>query len=106
MHSTVTSIRGTAHKIFNDAPYTSAGKTGTAQVINLAEDEEYDENKISERHRDNAMYIGYAPFENPEIVVTVAIENGGHGGADAGPVARALMDRYFANKEKYIANAK
>lgn len=106
MHETVTHPKGTAHKIFKNAAYESAGKTGTAQVINIAEDEEYDENKIAERHRDNAMYIGYAPYDAPEIVVTVAIENGGSGGSDAGPVARALMDRYFINKDKYIANAK
>ena len=103
MRETVT--KGTAKKVFDGASYESSGKTGTAQVINLAEDEEYDEEKIAERHRDNAMYVGYAPYDAPEIVVSVAIENGGSGGSDAGPVAKALLDRYFFNKEKYIANA-
>lgn len=103
MRQTVTV--GTAKTIFKTAEYDAAGKTGTAQVINLAEDEEYDETKISERHRDNAMFIGYAPYDNPEIVIAIAVENGGSGGATAGPVARKIMDKYFANKEKYIANA-
>jgi penicillin-binding protein 2 len=51
------------------------------------------------------MFIGYAPYDAPEIVITVAIENGGHGGADAAPVARKIMDKYFSKQEKYIANA-
>lgn len=105
MHETVYNPRGTAHDIFKGSTYDSAGKTGTAQVIGIAQDEEYDENKIAERHRDNAMYIGFAPFDNPEIVIAIAVENGGSGGATAGPVARKIMDRYFNNKEKFIANA-
>lgn len=105
MHETVYNPRGTAHKVFKGAEYDAAAKTGTAQVIGIAEDETYDEKSISERHRDNAMFIGYAPFDKPEIVVAIAVENGGHGGETAGPVARKILDKYFSNKEKYIANA-
>ncbi len=104
MEQTVSSVRGTAHKIFRTAKYTVAGKTGTAQVIGMKEDEEYDEKKISERNRDNAMFIGYAPFDDPQIVIAVALENAGHGGSEAGPVARMIMDKYFNNKDKLIAN--
>jgi penicillin-binding protein 2 len=96
MHRTVKS--GTARNVFRGTDYDSAGKTGTAQRVNVAEDVEYDKNKISKRNLPNAMYIGYAPFDNPEIVIAVAIENGEHGGSTAGPVAKVIMDRYFENK--------
>lgn len=86
---------GTAKKPFAGASYVSAGKTGTAQVISIGQDEEYDEEKIAERHRDNAMYVGYAPYDSPEIVVAIALENAGGGGAEAGPIARTVMDYYF-----------
>jgi len=95
MEDVVTDIRGTAHSAFLDAPYTSAGKTGTAQVRSIAQDEEYIEEEVEERYRDNAMYIGYAPVDEPEIVVVVAIENAGGGGSVAAPVTRELMDFYF-----------
>jgi penicillin-binding protein 2 len=104
MQKTVTSVRGTAHKIFKTAKYDVAGKTGTAQVIGMKEDEEYDEKKISERNRDNAMFIGYAPFDDPQIVIAIALENAGHGGSEAGPVARKIMDKYFNKKDTLIAN--
>ena len=86
---------GTAFKIFKDAPYTSAGKTGTAQVASLSEDVKYDKKKIKERLRDNAIYVGYAPFQTPEIAISVAIENAGHGGSSAAPIARSLFDIYL-----------
>ncbi|GGD75852.1 penicillin-binding protein 2 [Lacimicrobium alkaliphilum] len=90
---------GTARHAFKDTSYTSAGKTGTAQVISIAMDEEYDEETIADHHKDNAMYIGYAPYDAPEIVVTVAMENAGGGSSQAAPIARKVMDYYFANKE-------
>ncbi|NRA82645.1 MAG: penicillin-binding protein 2 [Gammaproteobacteria bacterium] len=86
---------GTAFKIFKDAPYASAGKTGTAQVASLSEDVKYDKKKIKERLRDNAIYVGYAPFQTPEIAISVAIENAGHGGSSAAPIARSLFDIYL-----------
>ena len=94
----VTSKRtGTAYKAFKGTSYTVAGKSGTAQVINIAEDQEYDAEKISERHRDNAMFIAFAPFESPEIVATVVLENAGGGSSNAAPIARALFDEHFTN---------
>ena len=86
---------GTAHRIFKDANYVSAGKSGTAQLISIAEDEKYDAKKIKERHRDNAMYVGYAPYNKPEIAVTVVVENAGGGSSSAAPLARRIFDRYL-----------
>lgn len=87
--------RGTAYKAFKGATYTHGGKTGTAQRFTVKQNEKYDEKKVSAKLRDNAMYIGFAPYENPEIVVAVAAENAGHGGSSAAPVARAVMDYYL-----------
>ncbi|MFT4926253.1 MAG: penicillin-binding protein 2 [Phenylobacterium sp.] len=89
--------RGTARKIFRKTKYQSAGKTGTAQRVNVAEDVKYDAKKISKRNLPNAMYIGFAPVNNPKIVIAVAVENGEHGSSTAAPMARKLMDRYFAS---------
>ena len=92
----VTSKRtGTAYKAFKGANYTVAGKSGTAQVINIAEDEIYDAEKINERHRDNAMFVAFAPFESPEVVATVVLENAGGGSSHAAPIVRQLFDEYF-----------
>lgn len=98
MQGVTSKRRGTAYRSFGDAPYTVAGKSGTAQVINIKEDEVYDADKISERHRDNAMFIAFAPFESPEIVVTVVLENAGGGSSNAAPIARELFDEYFKEK--------
>ncbi len=96
MHKTVTDIGGTAHKAFLGAAYNSAGKTGTAQLAAIAQDAKYDADAIDERLRDNAMYIGYAPYDKPSILIVVALENAGGGGANAAPIARQMMDYYFS----------
>ncbi|EGN76386.1 penicillin-binding protein 2 [Idiomarina sp. A28L] len=105
MQATITDARGTARLAFVNAPYTAAGKTGTAQVVALSDetDERPDIEDVAERFRDNATYIGYAPAEYPEIVVAIALENVGGGGRNAAPVSRALMDYYFANDEEKAA---
>lgn len=91
---------GTAYGAFIGATYTSGGKTGTAQVINMAAGVEYDANSINERHRDNALFVGYAPHDKPEIVISVIVENvaSGGGGSNAAPVARQLMDYFFSEQ--------
>ena len=94
MYETV--VDGTAHGAFADAVYSSAGKTGTAQLFSLGEDEKYEEEKVELRKRDNAMYVGFAPYEEPTIVIVVAVENAGGGSANAAPVARQMLDLYFA----------
>lgn len=96
MYETVQDARGTAHSAFAGSVYSSAGKTGTAQLFSLGEDEEYEEDKVALRKRDNAMYVGFAPYENPTIVIAVAVENAGGGSANAAPVAREMLDLYFA----------
>jgi penicillin-binding protein 2 len=89
-------MRQTAHKSrFTDATYTAAMKTGTAQVIGVAENTKYDASKIAEHFRDNALVVAYAPFEDPKIILAVVMENAGWGGANAGPVARAMLDEYM-----------
>jgi len=101
----VTSKRtGTAYKAFLGANYTVAGKSGTAQVINIAEDETYDAEKINERHRDNAMFVAFAPFDSPEVVATVVLENAGGGSSHAAPIVRQLFDEYFKKRESSIPN--
>ncbi|HLD09700.1 MAG TPA: penicillin-binding transpeptidase domain-containing protein, partial [Methylophilaceae bacterium] len=79
-------------------PYTIAAKTGTAQVIGLKQNEKYNESKVNERHRDHALFIAYAPAEDPKIALAVIVENGGHGGSVAGPIARKVMDYYLLGK--------
>jgi penicillin-binding protein 2 len=95
LHGVNQKPQGTAYKVFHDAWYENAGKTGTAQVISIAEDEEYDAEKIDERHRDNAMYMGFAPVDEPRVIVAVAVENAGGGSANAAPIARRIMDYYM-----------
>ncbi|AGH80629.1 Fis family transcriptional regulator [Psychromonas sp. CNPT3] len=94
----VTSSRvGTARRAFAGVDYTVAGKSGTAQVVNIKENERYDASKLNERHRDNAMFVAFAPFESPEIVAIVVLENAGGGSSQAAPIIRKLLDEYFHN---------
>jgi penicillin-binding protein 2 len=96
MQGVVHSPRGTAKVIAKGAPFHMAGKTGTAQVIGIAQDAKYDRDKINERNRDHALFIAYAPAENPQIAVAVVVENGEHGSSAAAPVARSVFDTWFA----------
>lgn len=79
---------------------TVAGKTGTAQVVTMEKFNEVDEKDVAYKHRDHAWFTSFAPAENPEIAVTVLVEHGGHGGSAAAPVARKVMERYFAKKNE------
>ncbi|TYK64368.1 penicillin-binding protein 2 [Colwellia echini] len=101
MHSTVQNVGATAHTPFKGTKYDASGKTGSAQVAGIKQDEEYDAQTRSENKRDNAMFIAFAPYNNPEIVVAVAIENveKGGGATNAAPVARQIMDQYFGNRD-------
>ena len=95
MQQVVNSLHGTAHRISYRLPYSIAGKTGTAQVFGLKQDEEYKEEEISKKLRDHALFIGFAPVEDPQIAVAVIVENGGHGSSAAAPVVRKVMDQYL-----------
>ncbi|MBU2875975.1 penicillin-binding protein 2 [Marinobacter salexigens] len=88
-------VKGTARRVGRGASYRMAGKTGTAQVFSLAEDEEYDAEEVRERLRDHALFVGFAPLKNPQIAVAVIVENGGGGSSTAAPVARELFDAWL-----------
>lgn len=94
----VTRPGGTAAKAGANAAYTFAGKTGTSQVIGIKQGERYNEKSINERHRDHAMFIAYAPADNPKIALAVLVENTGTGGSTAAPIARQVFDYYLLGK--------
>ncbi|MDH5263292.1 MAG: penicillin-binding protein 2 [Betaproteobacteria bacterium] len=94
----VTRPGGTAVRVAQGAPYLVAGKTGTAQVVGMKAGEKYDEKRVRERHRDHALFIAYAPADDPKIALAVLVENGGHGGSTAAPIAREVFDYYLLNK--------
>jgi penicillin-binding protein 2 len=98
MVDVVHSIRGTARRIGEDSPYRIAGKTGTAQVYGLKQEEEYDAETIPEELRDHALFIAFAPVDDPQIAVAVIVEHGGGGGAVAAPIARKIMDSYLVDE--------
>ncbi len=87
--------RGTARGSAAGAPYTIAGKTGTAQVFSVGQTEKYDEKQIEERLRDHALFMAFAPAEAPRIALSVLVENGRSGSGTAAPVARKVLDAYL-----------
>lgn len=95
MHNVVRGDHGTARGISYNLPYEIAGKTGTAQVFGLKEGEKYDAKKVSQHLRDHALFIAFAPVEQPRIALAVIAENGGGGGATAAPIARKVLDAFF-----------
>jgi len=90
---------GTARRSGADSTYRIAGKTGTAQVKGIKQDEEYDAEKIAERLRDHGLFVGWAPAKNPAIVIAVVVENGGGGSSAAAPLARQLFDTYLLDQD-------
>jgi len=95
---------GTAYGVFKDAPYTSAGKTGTAQVAGLRQDETYAPklDTVQKKLRDHALFVCFAPVEDPKIVVAVVAEHAGFGAHSAAPVARQMLDQYLMGKVLYL----
>ena len=89
---------GTGARAFAGAQYTSGGKTGTAQVVAIKQNEKYDEKKVAERHRDHSWFIAFAPLESPKIALAVLVENGGFGARAAAPIARTMFDYYLLGK--------
>ncbi|RAR66913.1 penicillin-binding protein 2 [Paraburkholderia unamae] len=90
---------GTAYQVFRNAPYTSAGKTGTAQVFSL-QGGKYQAHALAEHLRDHALFIAFAPAEKPQIAVALIVENGGWGAQSAGPIARRVLDYYLVDRLK------
>ena len=103
MQEVVHGERGTARSSGAGTEYRFAGKTGTAQVIKVGQDEEYDEEEIPEEFRDHALFIAFAPVEAPEIALAVIVENGGSGSTTAAPLARELLDHYFRRQNRVEA---
>jgi penicillin-binding protein 2 len=95
MHAVMQGARGTARAAGMNAKYQMAGKSGTAQVFSLAQEEEYDEELIDILLRDHALFVAFAPVENPRIAVAVVVENGSSGSRVAAPIARQIMDEYL-----------
>jgi penicillin-binding protein 2 len=88
-------LEGTSARSFVGAPYTSGGKTGTAQVITIKQGEKYNAASIDERHRDHALFMAYAPAEDPKIAIAMIVENAGFGAQNSAPIARRAFDYYL-----------
>jgi penicillin-binding protein 2 len=99
MHDVVHGPRGTARRLGKGIKYQMAGKTGTAQVFGLKQEEEYDAEKIKEQLRDHSLFIAFAPVEKPRLAISVIVEHGGSGSAVAAPIAREIFDYYLAPPE-------
>ncbi len=95
MEAVVHGPRGTARRISDGASYRIAGKTGTAQVYSVGQEEKYDEETIDKKLRDHGLFVAFAPVERPRIAVAVVVENGGSGSRAAAPLARVVMDEFM-----------
>jgi penicillin-binding protein 2 len=100
MRDVVHSPRGTAKGISNGLNYEIAGKTGTAQVISISAEDEYDSSKIDKSQWDHALFVAFAPMDDPQIAVGLIVENGEHGSSAAAPIARLVIDEYMKSKSK------
>ena len=99
MQQVMHGARGTARKVGDTALYRIAGKSGTAQVVAIKQGEKYDRSKVQERHRDHALFVGFAPADDPKIVVSVMVENGESGSGVAAPVVRQVMDAWLLDQD-------
>lgn len=95
MVNVIHDAHGTAKSIGKNISYQIAGKTGTAQVFNIKQDAKYNENDIDFKLRDHALFISFAPADDPKIAVAVVVENGGHGGSVAAPMAGQVIKQYL-----------
>ena len=102
MQGTIEDERGTARIIDDGLDYSLAGKTGTAQVAELEEDDDRATEERPEHLRSHALFIAFAPAEDPEIAVAVVVEHAGSGGANAAPIARAVTDAWLTDDRSYL----
>ena len=86
---------GTGTRVFAGAPYSSAGKTGTAQAISLGQNVKYNAKALEEHQRDHSLFAAFAPAEDPKIAVALIVENAGFGAAAAAPIARRVFDYWL-----------
>ena len=98
MRDVVHGKRGTARRLAQGITYEMAGKTGTAQVKSIAQNETYDEKNTPKKFRDHSLFIGFAPLENPKIAIAVVVEHAGSGSRIAAPIARKLLDYYLIER--------
>ncbi len=89
-------LEGTSASSFKGAPYTSGGKTGTAQVVGIKANEKYNAATVNERNRDHALFSAFAPLENPRIALAIIVENAGFGSQNSAPIARRVFDYWLA----------
>ena len=85
-------VEGTSTRVFAGAPYTSGGKTGTAQAVTIGQKDKYDARKMEEHQRDHSLYIAFAPADAPRVALAIVVENSGFGAAHAAPIARRVFD--------------
>jgi penicillin-binding protein 2 len=91
-------VRGSARAAAQGIDYRMAGKSGTAQVVGIAQDTKYDSEALAERHRDHALFVAFAPLEDPQIAVAIIVENGEGGSSQAAPVARQIIDAHLRGR--------
>ena len=101
MVNVVHGAHGTARRINQDIGYQIAGKTGTAQVLGIKQNAKYNENDIDIKYRDHALFISFAPADNPKIAVAVVVENGGHGGSVAAPIAGQVIKQFLKENDEH-----
>ncbi|MCX4188777.1 penicillin-binding protein 2 [Methylophaga sp. OBS3] len=94
--------RGTARHITEKMPFRMAGKTGTAQVFGIAQDEKYDAETLEKKLHDHALFVAFAPADNPEFAVAVVVENGGSGSKVAAPIAQKMIEEYFGIEAEMV----
>ncbi len=99
MHLVNHGTRGTARNVFKDQPFESAGKSGSAQVFGLAEDEEYNADELAEHLHDHALFTGFAPIKDPQVIVSVVLENAGGGSSHGAPVVKEIFSRVILGKQ-------
>lgn len=95
MEGVITHFMGTAKGLKRNLTYRMAGKTGTAQVVGIKQNEEYDSEALEERQRDHALFVSFAPVEDPKIAIAVVVENGESAGGTAAPIAKLITDHYL-----------
>ncbi|MCK5666656.1 MAG: penicillin-binding protein 2, partial [Thiotrichaceae bacterium] len=106
MKDVIHSARGTARRLNKpELRYQIAGKTGTAQVFSVAQDAKYNEDELEERLKDHALFMAFAPLKNPKIAIAIIVENGGHGGAVAAPIAGQVIEHYLSQFSDEELNA-
>ena len=98
-------LDGTGRIAFANAPYSAGGKTGTSQTVGLRRGEKYNARAMAERHRDNSLYVAFAPAEKPRIALALIVENAGFGAKYAAPIARKALDYYLLGKRPHGKDA-